>query len=351
MSAERTATSSGLRLVLVGATGALGREVLAVLEQASLPIAELVPVATEQSVGVALDFRDSVLSVETQIPSLARTDLMILCTPPQIALELIRASLRAEVACIDCSGALARSEEIPLLVADLCPAAEAMQPVVGTPSGAALAWALTLSALQQAAGLERVVGTVLQPVSHAGRAGIDVLSTETIALLSQSEPPEPELFPDVVAFDCVPSTGPFAEDTEDTEDARGAGGDRATVFESRLRADLRRLLGPDLEVAVTGVQVPTFVGEGSTLAVQTRSPLSVEDAMAALEKAPGVELWASQDASPSTRDSSACAEVLVGRVRRDPSHERGLLLWLAADGLRLVASNVAKLAETRLRLN
>jgi aspartate-semialdehyde dehydrogenase len=282
------------------------------------------------------------------MPSLARTDLMILCTPPQIALGLIRASLRAEVACIDCSGALARSQEIPLLVADLCPAADAMQPVVGTPSGAALAWALALSALQQAAGIERVVGTVLQPVSHAGRAGIDVLSTETIALLSQSEPPESELFPDVVAFDCMPSTGPFAEDTED---ARDVGGDRATVFESRLRADLRRLLGADLEVAVTGVQVPTFVGEGSTLAVQTRSPLTVEDAMAALEKAPGVELWASRDASPSTRDSSACAEVLVGRVRRDPSHERGLLLWLAADGLRLVASNVAKLAETRLRLN
>ena len=123
------------------------------------------------------------------------------------------------------------------------------------------------------------------------------------------------------------------------------------MFESRLRGDLLRLLGSDLEVAVTGVQVPIFVGEGSALAVQTRSPLSVEDAMAALEKAPGVELWTGKGASPSTRDSSGCAQVLVGRVRRDPSHERGLLLWLAADGLRLVASNVAKLAETRLRLN
>ena len=145
-----------------------------------------------------------------------------------------------------------------------------------------------------------------------------------------------------MAFDCLPSTGLFDEQAE---------GDRATVFESRLRADLLRLLGEELEVAVTGVQVPTFVGEGSALAVQTRSPLSVEDALAALEKAPGVELRAAKDGSPSTRDSSGCPQVLVGRVRRDPSHERGLLLWLASDGLRLVASNVVKLAETRLRVN
>jgi aspartate-semialdehyde dehydrogenase len=343
MSAARTVTSGGLRLVLVGATGALGQEVLTVLEQASLPIAELIPVATEQSLGVDLDFRDDVISVAAKMPSLDRADLVILCTPAAIALDLIRKSLRAEVACIDCSGALGGSEDIPLLVADLCPAADAMQPVVGSPTGAALAWALALSALQQAAGLERVVGTVLQPVSHAGRAGIDVLSTETVALLSQSEPPEPELFPDVVAFDCLPSTGPFDKAAEPC--------DRATVFESRLRAELLRLVGPDVAIAATGVQVPTFVGEGSALAVQTRSPLSVDDAMAALEKAPGVELWTSQDASPTTRDSSGCAQVLVGRVRRDPSHERGLLLWLASDGLRLAASNVAKLAETRLRLN
>ena len=273
---------------------------------------------------------------------------MILCAPAATALDLIRESLRAQVACIDCSGALAGSEEVPLVVSDLCPAAEAMRPVVGTPTGAALAWALVLSALEQAAGLERVVGTVLQPATHAGLAGIHVLSTETIALLSQSEAPEPKLFPSVVAFDCMPATGLFCENAEN--DASGEG-DRVTVFESRLRADVLRLLGAELEVAVTGVQVPTFVGEGSALAVQTRLPLSVEDAMAALEKAPGVELWASKDASPSTRDSAGCPDVLVGRVRRDPSHERGLLLWLAADGLRLVASNVAKLAETRLRLN
>jgi aspartate-semialdehyde dehydrogenase len=229
---------------------------------------------------------------------------------------------------------------VPLVISDLCAASDAMRPVIVTPAGVAMSWALALSALQREVGLERVVGTVLQPATHAGRAGIDVLSSETIALLSQSEPPEPELFPNPVAFDCLPATGALDEDS---------GG--ATLFESRLRADLARLLGPELEVAVTAVQVPTFVGEGSALAIQTQRKLSVEDAMAALEKAPGVELWSRAERSPSTRDASGSPRVLVGRVRRDPSHERGLLLWLAADGLRLVASNVAKLAETRLRLN
>ena len=336
---ERASASGGLRLVLVGATGALGREVLAALERASLPVAELVPVATERSIGTEIDFRDVPLSVESELPSLASADLVILCTPATIARELIRETLRAQVACIDCSGALSASEEVPLVVSDLCAASDAMRPVVATPSGAALGWALVLSALQREAGLERVVGTVLQPATHAGRAGIDVLSSETIALLSQSELPEPELFPSTVAFDCVAATGAFD----------GEGG--ATRFESRLRADVARLLGAGVDVAVTGVQVPTFVGEGSALAIQTQRRLGVADAMAALEKAPSVDLWSSTEAPPSTRDASGSQQVLVGRVRRDPSHERGLLLWLAADGLQLVASNVAKLAETRLRLN
>ena len=95
MSAARAAASGGLRLVLMGATGALGREVLTVLEQAALPIAQLIPVATEHSIGVELEFRDRDLSVEMELPSLVDVDLVILCTPAKTALEGIRASLHA----------------------------------------------------------------------------------------------------------------------------------------------------------------------------------------------------------------------------------------------------------------
>ena len=115
-----------------------------------------------------------------------------------------------------------------------------------------------------------------------------------------------------------------------------------------MNADLVRLLGNDIALSVTGVQVPTFVGEGSTLTIETERPLALEDALAALEKAPGVEL---RESAPSTRDAAGSDVALVGRVRIDPSHERGLELWLATDGLALAASNVVKLAEARLSLN
>jgi aspartate-semialdehyde dehydrogenase len=181
---------------------------------------------------------------------------------------------------------------------------------------------------------------VLLPAAHAGRHGIEALSTETIALLSQVEAPETDVFAAPVAFDCLPAEGGLDSDEPG-----------ATHFEVRLANEVRRLLDPAPQIAVTSVQVPTFVGEGSTLAIQTAAPVSVADALAALEKATGVELWDAGDGAPSTRDTAGRGEVLVGRVRRDPSHERGLLLWLATDGLRLAASEVVALAETRLRLN
>jgi aspartate-semialdehyde dehydrogenase len=155
------------------------------------------------------------------------------------------------------------------------------------------------------------------------------LSSETIALLSQSELPEPDTFPGPIAFDCMPTAG---------------------SFEATLEREVARVLGSGVEVAATSVQVPTFVGEGSVLAVQTARAVSPDEARGLLEKAIGVELWAT-GRTPTTRDTAGRDRVLVGPVRRDPSHERSLLLWIAADGLQLVASEVVRIAETRLRLN
>jgi aspartate-semialdehyde dehydrogenase len=338
MSSAET-TSRGLRVVLAGATGALGKEVREVLEPSGVPVAELIPVATEASVGTELEFRGDTLFVESELPALRGFDLLILCTPGAASLDLIRQALRAEVPCIDCSRVLALSGEIPLVMVDRSPSAEITAPLVETPSGVGLAWTRVLGALAAIAGLERVVGTVMQPATSAGLRGLEVLSVETIALLSQSEAPDLDAFSAPLAFDCLPWTG------------NGQTGEMgATDFEAGLRQDVQRMLGPEIELAVTGVQVPTFVGEGSALSILTDRPVSVEEARGALEKAAGVDLW-DQDRAPSTRDAAGCDRVLVARVRSDPSSERGLLLWLATDGLRLVASEVVRIMETRLRLN
>ncbi len=333
-------TPSGLRIVVVGATGALGKEVVAALDDSALPIRELVPVASQRSLGADVDFRGEEVFVESALPVLRDVDLLILCTPAAVSLELARQALRAEVACIDCSGALGDSPEVPIVVAELGSRMDVVSPLVAVPAGIVTGWAYLLAALDRTVGVARAVGTVLQPAVHAGREGMEVLSQETIALLSQSEVPESDVFPAEIAFDCIPITGSLEE-----------GGGGATAFEARLRADLRRVIRADLEVVATCVQVPTFVGEGSTLAIRTRGPSSPADAAAALEKAPGIEFITGGDEQLSTRATAGRDCALVGRLRRDPSDEQGLLLWLATDGLRLVALNVAKIAETRPRQN
>ena len=336
MSGER-----GLRIALAGATGALGREVVAVLEERRFPVRELFPFATEHSTGQDVELQGEVIAVESTAPPLRNYDLLLVCTPSDAALELSRAALRAEVPCIDCSGALAGSEEVPLLLSELSPPAAALGcPLVATAAGPSYGWALVLSAIDQAASLRRVVGTVLQSAALAGRPGIEALSSETLAILSQREVPEPSLFRGQVAFDCVPTVG---------QSTPGAGG--ATAPETLLVRDLQRLLGRAVPIAAIFVQIPTFVGDGSALAVETERPLAPEELVGIFEKAPGVELWTQDDIGPTTRDTIGRDTAMVGRVRRDPSCENGLLLWVAADALRLAASNAVKLAEARLHVH
>ena len=330
----REASGGLLRVAIVGATGSLGAEVVAVLEARHFPAGELVPIATDTSLGSEVDFAGESWPVRSDAAALAGVDLVFLCAPAEVSLDWARRALHAQVACIDLSGALADQPDVPLLAADLLAAdAEVAQPLVAAPSGPALAWALALAPLAAAAGLRRVAGASFEAASVAGRAGIDALSDQSLALFSLREPEEgdaPEL---PVAFDCLPTIGPVEDGGE-------------TRHERLLARSLARVLGCELPVAITAVRVPTFSGDGAALVVETERPLSPQAACAALEKAPGVQLWPGPG-GPSTRTALGRDTVLVGRVRRDPGCEQGLQLWLAADGLRLTAANAVKLAEAR----
>lgn len=332
--------SEGVRIALAGATGTLGAEVLAVMEEEALPISELALYGGESSLGAEIEFMGRQVPVEVDPPQLRNTDMLIVCTHAGPALELVREALRAEVACLDCSGSLAASSEVPMVVADLG-AHDRVQtaPLISTPTGAALSCALVLSALQRAAGLERVVGTVLHSASAAGRRGIADLSDQTVALLNQQAAADSTAFPFPLAFDCHPH-GP-----EEEQDA-------VAPSESKIRDALHRLLGPDVGIGLTSVQVPAFAGEASALAVQLREPLLPEDAVRVLDAAPGVEVWEAD--APGTRDPIGRDVVLVGRVRGDdslPTPGQGLLIWAAADPVRLAASNAVKLIRSRFGLD
>jgi aspartate-semialdehyde dehydrogenase len=329
--------SAGVRIGVIGATGALGSEVLAVLEASPLRVRAILPVATDRAIGREVEFRGEVYPVETQVPSVRGLDLILLCAPAGASLDFAHEALRAQVPCIDLSGALSSSDEVPLRLSGYAAPPEAEgAPVVAMPTGPALAWALVLRPLDEIAGLRRVVGTALEAASTGGRPGIEALYAESLALFNQQEAPEPEVFRRPVAFDCMPAVGELEADGESSREAA-------------LAAELGRLLDSPVKLGAAVVQVPIFVGHGATLAVETERPLEPKEAEAQLSKAPGVELWQEDAEGPTTRATAGRDVVLVGRVRRDPSTENGLLLWLVADLLRLAAANAVQLAVARLR--
>jgi aspartate-semialdehyde dehydrogenase len=331
--------SRGLRVAVAGATGILGGEVLSVLDERRFPVSELLPIATERSAAEAVEFQGESFEVVARAPSLRGVDLLLLCAPPAASLDLVRAALRESVRCIDLSGALAGSPDVPLAAADLDPSPEALRsPVLAAPAGPALAWALALAPLSAAAGIVRVVGTGVESASAGGRQGLESLSSESIALFNQQDLPDPSVFSQPVAFDCIPAVGEIEADS----------GEGATAHERILARDVRRLVGPSLQVAVTTLRVPTFTGSGASLAIELARPLAPEDAARLLAKAPGLALWEGELLGPTTRAVAGSDVVGIGRVRRDPSTAQGLLLWLAADTLRLCAVNGVRLAEARI---
>lgn len=330
----------GLRVAVVGATGMLGAEVIEVLGERGYPVAELTPVATDQSLGQDVEWYGESRPVLTGEVPLRELDLVLLCLPPEAAGPWIRRALEARVPCIDLSGSLAPNSDVPIAVAELAGSREALrQPLVSCPPGPALALALLLAPLRARFGLRRVFVTSLESASGAGRAGVRTLEAEVVGLFNQEDPPESTVFAAPVAFDCIP-------ELEHPSDAFGAGAN-----EMALVAVVQRVLGEPVPTAITRVRVPTFAGFGASLALETRDATSPEAVRDALLKAPGIDLWDPCAVGPTTRDAVSRASILVGRLRRDPTSANGFLVWIAADPIRLAADNAVRIAEARLDLH
>lgn len=324
---------AGLRIGVVGATGSLGSELLEMLGASSLPVTEIVPFATDQSLGRDVEFQGGVYPIEVDSARLTALDLLFVCAPAAASLEFIHHALHERIPCIDLSGATAGSAEVPMRVAGYG-ALPLDIPLVALPTSPSLAWLLVLQPLLAGAGLRRVCGSVLKGASAAGRQGMESLYQESIALFNQHTVPEPTVFPGGVAFDCVPDFGPPV-------DADGA------ARRSPLIEDLALLLGNDVKVVASSVQVPVFSGLASTLFVETERDLDPGQAEDLLRKSPGVEIWEGTS-GPSTRQAAGRDVVVVSHLRRDPTAPHGLQLWLVSDPQRLAASHAIQLAALRL---
>jgi aspartate-semialdehyde dehydrogenase len=333
--------SDGYRVGVLGATGAVGSTMLEVLAERRFPAAEVVPFASERSAGrrLSLDGRElecRPLSDQT----IQGLDLVLSSAGGAVSAEWAPRLVDAGAVVVDNTSHWRMHADVPLVVAEVNPEAlDAHRGIVANPNCSAMQMVVAVAPIRRAVGIERIVVSTYQPVSGTGRRAMQELRDQTHALLHEAELPPAEVYPHRIAFNVVPQVETFK------------GGDDYTTEERKMMAETRKILGADeqeLGISATCVRVPVLYGESESVNVQTREPLSSQECRELLSRAPGVVVVDSpaDGVYPLAMDAGGRDEVMVGRIRRDPSHERCLNLWVVGDNLRKgAATNAIQLAE------
>lgn len=331
-----------LTVAVVGATGAVGSEVVRTLEERLFPVGELRLVASARTAGELVDWRGSSVRVDELDAALFEgVDLAFFCAGGAVSAEYAPLAVDAGAVVIDKSSHFRMHPDVPLVVPEVNAGdlAERHLGIVASPNCTTIPMVVALKPLADAAGLARIVASSYQAVSGGGKRGIDTLSRETINLLNMRDVSDGEtssVFPRRIAFNCIPQVDAFLEDG-------------STKEEAKVIAETRRVLHLEtLPVAVTCVRVPTFYGHSVALTVELEQAMDPEEARRLLREAPGVVLCELGDEMPypTAADVGGTDAVYVGRVREDPSHPHGLQLWVAADNVRKGAAlNAVQIAE------
>ena len=315
-----------IAITLLGATGAIGRAVLEVLEDLDVPVGRVRLLATARSAGQEIDFRGGPLKVE--VPSaeaFTGCDVAILMAGSEASRQWAPVARAAGCLVVDDSAAFRQEADVPLAVPEVNGAAlDGGATLVANPSSMAIALALALKPLHAAAGLARVVVSTYQAVSGAGHRGVEQLQREASDLMNGREPPEPGRIRHRIAFNLVPQVGAL-------------GADGVAEEEAVMARETRQLLGlPGLAISATAVRVPVFYGHAAAVHVGFDRPLDAEAARQALRQAPAVKLIDRPEEGVYPMPMLAVNDdaVLVGRVRADAALVNGLALFLAVDNLR-----------------
>ncbi len=328
--------SNGYRVAVVGATGQVGTLMLKLLREREFPAREIVPFASERSVGRELEGGLVVQALSEE--SIQGFDIALFSAGGSTSGEWAPRFADASAVVIDNSSRWRMSEEVPLVVSEVNPDALAdHHGIVANPNCSTMQMVVALKPLQDEAGIERLVISTFQAVSGTGKSAVDELLDQSHALLHEQEIEAPNAYAHQIAFNALPHAGSFAP------------GDDHTDEERKLINETRKILGdPTIRVSATCVRVPVVNSHSEAVNVQTREALSPERARELLSAAPGVSVVDDPDAAlyPLAIDASGKDDVFVGRIRRDPGHERALDLWIVADNLRKGAAlNAVQIAE------
>jgi aspartate-semialdehyde dehydrogenase len=328
------------RVGVVGATGAVGSTLLEVLAERAFPAAEVVAFASERSAGKRVAFAGGELECRPLTDeTIEGLDLVLSSAGGAVSAEWAPRLVSAGAVVVDNTSFWRMHPEVPLVVSEVNPdAVERHNGLIANPNCSTMQMMVALAPIQRNVGIERIVISTYQSVSGTGQRAVDELTNQAHAILHGQEVP-PEVYPHPIAFNVLPQVETFKD------------GDDYTTEERKLMAETRKILelgDEEVGISATCVRVPVFVGHSQSVNVQTREPLSPEECRELLSAAPGALVVDApgDGVYPMSTDVVGRDEVLVGRIRRDPSHPRCLNLWIVGDNLRKgAATNAVQVAE------
>ncbi len=330
----------GYRVAVVGATGNVGREMLAILAEREFPMDEVAAVASSRSQGVEVEIGDTGKMVKCQnIEHFDFTgwDIALFAAGSGPAKDHAPRAAAAGCVVIDNSSLYRMDPDVPLIVPEVNPEAidgYSKRNIIANPNCSTAQMVVALKPLHDAAGIKRVVVSTYQSVSGAGKAGMDELFEQSRNIFV-GDPAEPKKFTKQIAFNVIPHIDVFLDDG-------------STKEEWKMVVETKKILDPKIKVNATCVRVPVFVGHSEAINIEFEREISAEEAQNLLREAPGVMLVDKREDGGYVTPIEAAGDgaTYVSRVREDPTVENGLTIWCVSDNLRKGAAlNAVQIAE------
>jgi aspartate-semialdehyde dehydrogenase len=312
-------------IAIVGATGLMGSELIALLEESSLPVDGLRLFASPDSAGEVYSFKgERVVVEELTESSFSDIAIALFVAGPGVSSEWIPVAKAGGTKIIDVSGS-SHDDSVPVIVCGLNDSLNIDSPHVANPLPSVLQLAPLLHHIHVLGGIERAIITTYQSVSSAGKDGVDELWEQTLAVFNQQEIVS-DVFPCQIAFNCIPQVGLLAECGISSEERNCA------------HQTIQALNTKNLPISVTAVRVPVLHGAGQSLVVETKMPLSPTTLAEKLSEDSRFQLYSLPD-HPTILSVVGQDEIHVGRIRQDAAFKNGIACWTTGDPLRLSARN------------
>jgi aspartate-semialdehyde dehydrogenase len=330
----------GYRVAVVGATGNVGREMMAILAERQFPIDEIAAVASSRSQGTEVEFGDTGKMLKCQnLDNFDFTGWDIALFAAGSGPTKIHAPRAAAAGCvvIDNSSLYRMDPDVPLIVPEVNPDAidgYTQRNIIANPNCSTAQMVVALKPLHDAAKIKRVVVSTYQSVSGAGKAGMDELFEQTRAIFV-NDPVTPKKFTKQIAFNVIPHIDVFLDDG-------------STKEEWKMVVETKKILDPKVKVQATCVRVPVFVGHSESISLEFENEISAKEAQDLLREAPGIMLVDKREDGGYVTPIECAGDyaTFVSRVREDPTVENGLVLWCVSDNLRKGAAlNAVQIAE------